>query len=74
MNLSPHFTLEELTHSELAARRGIDNTPPADVLPRLVNLAHCMELVRDSLGAPPDHQPVGLSLAGGEPRRGRLER
>jgi zinc D-Ala-D-Ala carboxypeptidase len=59
LNLSPHFSLEELTHSELAARRGIDNTPPADVLPRLVNLAHCMELVRDVLG----ERPI-ISLSG----------
>jgi len=52
MNLTPHFTLEELTHSELAIRRGIDNTPPADVLPRLVNLAQNLEQVRALLDAP----------------------
>ena len=27
MNLSPHFTLKELTASELADRQGIDNQP-----------------------------------------------
>lgn len=52
MNLTPHFTLEELTHSDLAARRGIDNRPPADVLPCLITLARKLEEVRDALGAP----------------------
>lgn len=52
MNLSPHFTLEELTHSELAVRRGIDNTPPSDVLPRLALLAQLLEQVRAALGCP----------------------
>mgnify|MGYP003347773096 CR=1 FL=1 len=27
MNLSEHFTLEELTASEIGVRKGIDNTP-----------------------------------------------
>lgn len=27
MNLTPHFTLEELTFSDVALRQGIDNTP-----------------------------------------------
>ena len=31
MNLSPHFTLQEFTASETAARLGIDNTLPADL-------------------------------------------
>lgn len=52
MNLTPHFTIEELTHSDMASRRGIDNQPPADVLPRLVALAQKLEEVRDLVGAP----------------------
>lgn len=52
MNLSDHFTLEELVHSDVAARRGIDNTPPADVLPHLSTLAQALEKVRKVLGAP----------------------
>ncbi len=30
MNLSPNFTLEELTHSEVAERKNLDNTPNAN--------------------------------------------
>lgn len=52
MNLTPHFTLEELIASDFATRRGIDNTPPSDVLPNLVRLAHALEDVRALLGAP----------------------
>lgn len=52
MNLSPHFTLAELTVSETAARRGIDNDPPPDVVERLKHTALCLEAVRILLGAP----------------------
>jgi hypothetical protein len=52
MNLSPHFTLEELTASETAARRGIDNTPPQAVIARLRHTAMGLEAVRIRLGAP----------------------
>ena len=38
MNLSPHFTLEELTYSSTAARHGIDHTPPAEVVTELIRL------------------------------------
>lgn len=50
MNLTSHFSLDELAHSEMAVRHGIDNTPPADVLPNLVRLAQLLELVREMLG------------------------
>lgn len=52
MNLSPHFTLAEFTASQTAARRGIPNTPPADVLARLKVTAAGMEKVRAALGKP----------------------
>lgn len=52
MNLSPHFTLEELTISETAARKGIDNTPNNDALMNLRRLALFLEDVRDLLGKP----------------------
>lgn len=35
MNLSPHFTLRELSRSETALRRGIDNTPSQGVIENL---------------------------------------
>lgn len=45
-NLTPHFTLEELTHSQTAARKGIDNTPTGQELKNLQRLAETMEQVR----------------------------
>jgi len=39
MKLSDHFTLEELTVSESAARKGLDNTPDNDALHDLKRLA-----------------------------------
>jgi len=52
MNLSPNFTLEEMTASETAARHGIDNTPPNDVLMNLRRLALFLEEVRTVVGMP----------------------
>ena len=52
MTLSDHFSFEELTHSQIAARRGIDNTPPADILPHLIVTARELEKVRALLGCP----------------------
>jgi hypothetical protein len=52
MNLSPNFTLEELTVSEIAARRGLDNTPNATETANLVRVAELLEQVRALLGKP----------------------
>lgn len=35
MNLTPNFTLAEMIRSQIAVRRGIDNTPPPDIIERL---------------------------------------
>ncbi len=48
--LSPHFTLEELTASQTAARRGISNVPPATIVENLRQTAAHMEKVRAALG------------------------
>lgn len=53
MWLSPHFHLDEFTVSQEAARRGIDNTPTDEVIPRLELLARHLELVRTILGGHP---------------------
>jgi len=50
MKLSPNFTLEELTRSDLAARLGIDNTPGPDALANLGLVAQRLEDVRNILG------------------------
>lgn len=53
MNLSPHFTLEELTASETADRQSIDNQPTdVKVKNHLKFLAKNLEDVRECLGSP----------------------
>lgn len=53
MNLSPHFTLEELTHSQQAVRAKIDNTPDSTVMFGLTQIANLLEEVRQLLGEHP---------------------
>ena len=50
MNLTPHFTLEELTHTD---HREFDNTPPPDIVENLKRVAEFMERVRELLGEEP---------------------
>jgi hypothetical protein len=50
--LSVHFTLEELTHSEIAERKGLDNTPNEQEIYNLNRLAALLEIVRAVLGQP----------------------
>ena len=52
MNLTDHFTLEELTLSQTAARLGLDNEPPPAVVDALTRTAHGLEMVRVLLQAP----------------------
>lgn len=53
MNLSPHFTLFELTRSSEASRRGIDNTPPPADIEKLKTLCIIgLEAVRALVGRP----------------------
>lgn len=52
MQLTPHFTLAELTASTTAARLGIDNTPAPELVPRLVLTAEMLERIRSTLGVP----------------------
>jgi len=59
MNLTEHFTLEELTRSETAIQRGIDNTPSGEVIVNLTKLAVMLEKVRAQLGGKPIHISSG---------------
>ena len=52
MQLSEYFTLEELTHSDLAVRKGIDNTPGMLASANLMRLAKLLDQVRKCLGKP----------------------
>jgi zinc D-Ala-D-Ala carboxypeptidase len=53
MNLTPHFTLDELTASESAERNGWDNTPNDVELENLKRLADMLEQVKVVLGGKP---------------------
>jgi putative chitinase len=50
MNLTPHFTLEELTHTD---HRTLDNTPNEAELANLKRLAEFLEAVKTVLGGKP---------------------
>lgn len=50
MNLSPHFTLAELTHTN---HRTLDNTPNEGEIENLKRLAVLLELVKTQLGGRP---------------------
>ena len=52
MQLSEHFSLEELIASEVAARKNIDNTPPVAILANLRVLAAGLEQIRQVLAKP----------------------
>ena len=53
MNITPHFTLEELTASEAADRNGWDNTPNESELQNLKRLADFLEQVKVVLNGKP---------------------
>jgi hypothetical protein len=53
VNLSPHFTLEELTRSEVAARNGWDNSPNQEEISNLQRLAYLLEKVKEAVGGKP---------------------
>jgi len=50
MNLTAHFTLDELTHTD---HRTLDNTPNDDELKNLTRLAEFLEEVKTLLGGKP---------------------
>lgn len=52
MKLTPHFTLAELTASNKARAMGVDNTPPPEIVPRLVLTAEMLERIRSTLNVP----------------------
>ena len=52
MQLTQHFTLAELTASTTAQRLRLDNTPPPELVPRLVRTAEMLERIRSTLGVP----------------------
>lgn len=78
MNLSNSFTLEALTFSETGVRRGIDNTPNAEQVANLTELAMALERVQSFLGHPITihsafRSPKVNSAVGGAPNSAHLE-
>lgn len=59
MQLTKHFTLQEMTASETAVRRGFDNTPNATELANLVRTAELLEEVKAVL----DMKPILVNSA-----------
>jgi uncharacterized protein YcbK (DUF882 family) len=53
MQLSPNFSLEELTRSETAARKGWDNTPNERELENLKRLAALLQEVKKAVDGKP---------------------
>lgn len=51
-HLTAHFTLEELTRSEIALRRGLSNGPSAEIVERLTKTAVGLEQIRALLRVP----------------------
>lgn len=57
MKISNHITLAEATKSQTATRKGIDNTPPKEVIPNMIAVAEkCFEPLREWHG-----KPIGIS-------------
>ena len=57
MKISNHITLAEATKSQTAIRKGIDNTPPKEVIPNMIAVAEkCFEPLRVWHG-----KPIGIS-------------
>lgn len=52
MNLTPNFSLKELTQSEYAERHGLDNEPDAKVIENLKRVAALLEQVRTVCDVP----------------------
>lgn len=52
MFLTPHFTLAEMTTSQIANREGIDNSPDSQSIANLVELCQTLEAVRSLVDRP----------------------
>jgi uncharacterized protein YcbK (DUF882 family) len=52
MKLTKHFTLQELTHSDIAKRHSLDNTPDKKIIPNLIRVAELLEDVRALFNKP----------------------
>jgi len=63
MQLTEHFSLEELVASEMAVRAGIDNAPSVEIAANLLVLAEGLERVRAAVGNRPIRVTSGYRCA-----------
>lgn len=57
MKISKHITLAEAVKSQTAVRKGIDNMPPPEIIPNMIEVANkCFEPLREWHG-----KPIGIS-------------
>jgi hypothetical protein len=74
--LSPHFTLEEMTATD---HHTIDNTAPPEIVEALTRSAAAMEYVREALGVRPIHVNSGYrcpelnTAVGGSPTSSHMD-
>lgn len=52
MRITPHFSLQEMTVSQTATRKGIDNQPSADVIKNLEITCNGLEEIRGIIKCP----------------------
>lgn len=50
--ITEHFSIEEMTRSEAAQRKGLDNTPPPPIIENIRRVAEALEKVRAHYGRP----------------------
>lgn len=77
MKLSENFTLDELTFSQMAVRRGLDNAPYPDTITNLKYLALLLEQVRTLVNGPIRvssgyRSPAVNAAVGGSPNSAHL--
>ena len=78
MNLTPHFTLEEMTLSFAGERNGLNNNPPDSIIPNIQKCAEMMETIRSLLDKPINihscYRSVSVNkLVGGKPSSMHLQ-
>ena len=52
LKITEHFTMAELTRSNTATRMGLENHPPAELMPNILHVAERLEMVRAHFGKP----------------------
>ena len=68
-----YFTIKELSHSDTAVARGIDNTPTGEVVHNLTELVeNVLDPLREKYGKPIRDHPQGTAFRPADRREGFL--